>query len=341
MVTAVIVATFQRSRLRHIKESQRTTFGVLHQFARTIQGMASRVEPGIAVTATVNAVELEGGATHHGIHLLAHDKGARDIVPDLDTQTGVRRDIARNMTDLDNAGLPRDVELVTLLVVSSRIGTGDNRPVRRSLHTTTGERTRHRRAQGITVDINHFESGRRSHIVELLFGVARQVTGLVDTDRRHAIVDCIEVRLVQRIGNKGIRHIRGRGTVLRHHIVFHGDRRVIMIKDSRIPGEGPHRTNQVIRRGLFLTRCRHNGYGRHRDKHRSDKTLFNRHKSLLLYTTKWRMHKHPLSKRPNTHSKNRFISLKTDYPKSENVRILLSKKAKKIDLEHAVSYKSF
>lgn len=53
------------------------------------------------------------------------------------------------------------------------------------------------------------------------------------------------------------------------------------------------------------------------------------------------MRKHPLSKRPNTHSKNRFIKPKTDYPKSENVRISLSKKAKKIDLEHAVSYKSF
>ena len=49
----------------------------------------------------------------------------------------------------------------------------------------------------------------------------------------------------------------------------------------------------------------------------------------------------PLSKRPNTHSKNRFIRLKTDYAKSENVRILLSRKAKVDDLRYAILHKSF
>ena len=131
------------------------------------------MEPGITVTTAVDAVELEGGVTHHGIHLFAHDKGARDVVPDLNTQTGVRRDIARNMTNLDNTGLARNVKLVALLVVRCGIGASDNRPVRRSLHTTTGECSRHRRAQGITVNVDHFEGGRRTHVVELLFRVAR------------------------------------------------------------------------------------------------------------------------------------------------------------------------
>lgn len=50
----------------------------------------------------------------------------------------------------------------------------------------------------------------------------------------------------------------------------------------------------------------------------------------------------PVKQTPKyTHSKNRFISLKTDYAKSENVRILLSKKAKVDDLRYAILHKSF
>ena len=88
VVSAVVVAAFKRSGKGFIKRSTDVicTFG---NRSAAILGMACRVEPGFSITATVDAVELEGSILHHGIHVFANDEGARNIVPHLDAQAGI------------------------------------------------------------------------------------------------------------------------------------------------------------------------------------------------------------------------------------------------------------
>ena len=257
VVAAVVVTTFKGSRKGLVK---RIDTGIRRSAA--IQRMACRVEPRFAIAATVDAVELECRGAHHGIDLVTDDKGARNIVAHLDTQTrvGGKAHIAQ-LANLDTAGLAGNAQGITILLVGSRIRAGINLPCRRDRLATRGESSRRRGRKGIAVDIHHFEGRRAAHVIELLLGILLEVARLVQADRGHTVVQRIQVGLVQRIGNKLVRGICRRGPVLRNRIlrirIGHE-----MVKDRRIPRQGPDRTNQIVRGRLFLT----SGHGGHRCK---------------------------------------------------------------------------
>ena len=127
MVTTVIITTCKGTCLRSIELSTHICF-VVNLRTTTVFKMTWPVEPRFTTTTTVNAIELKSGILHHGIHLVAHNKGARNVVSHLDAQTSISRDTPRNITYLNYAGLACDINLITPLIIGSSIGTSDNGP---------------------------------------------------------------------------------------------------------------------------------------------------------------------------------------------------------------------
>ena len=235
MVTAVVVAAFEGS-CKSFVEGTAHIFGVVDDRTATVLGMASGVEPRISVTTAVDAVELEGGILHHGVDLVGDDECTGNVVADLDAETRICRDALRNVTDHDGAGLTLNVDLVTLLVVRGGVCTRDNRPVRSCGRTGRTERTHELGGKRLTVNIDDFEVGGVTDIIELAFRVFFEVTGLVHTNRRHAVVDSVQIGLVQSIWNQGVWSVCCRSQILRQHVLFLSDGCIKVLENGRIPG---------------------------------------------------------------------------------------------------------
>ena len=137
VVATVIVATLQRSSKSCVILIS-NIFCSRHYGTGAILHMACCMEPGITITAAVDAVELEGGILHHGVNLVGDNECARNIVTDLDTETRVGRDALRNVTDHELACLAGDVNLVAFLVVRGGVSARNNCPVRRNALTRRG-----------------------------------------------------------------------------------------------------------------------------------------------------------------------------------------------------------
>ena len=91
--------------------------------------MACRVEPGFPITTAVDAVELEGRGTHHGINFFTDDERTRNIVAHLDTQARVRGERkVPEFSHLNGSGLARNQKGIAVLVAGSGISAGIDLP---------------------------------------------------------------------------------------------------------------------------------------------------------------------------------------------------------------------
>ena len=262
VVTAVVPATLQGPFFR--SKASNIIFSTYELFATTILGMARLMEPGFGISRTVDAIKLKGRITNHGIDLITNNKGRRILVKHLYTVTGIhlKRRYLSQVTNTDQTRRTFGLCSIASLICSCSIGTrldGPARPRRQG-----GRSKRSSLKNGLSFQIDHgirFGTGSVRHVVELLFVIFGQITCLVNTDTANTQVLRITESLVQSIGNDSIRN-----EVLRHRPHL-GDRIMLLpigsimakafystahIGSRSVPFHRPNRTNQVIRRGLFL-----------------------------------------------------------------------------------------
>ena len=230
VVTAVIITAGQcSSQFWMILTS---SFGFTNNYStRTILGMTCRMEPRFTVTATVDAVEFQGSIANHGINFITYNECTRNIISDFNTKTSLSGQPCRKMSNLNGSRRTRKINFIAQLVVSCRISTCHNTPIRRCCFGARQESTSHLRRKRFSFNVNHLKRRRRPHIEELLFRIFFEISRLVHTNRRYMHVHGIQISLIQSIRYISVRHIRSRGTILGHHVVLMGYSCIELIKN--------------------------------------------------------------------------------------------------------------
>ena len=125
MVPTIVPPALQRACHGRIKTAP--DFCGFNNFrSTTILEMARGMEPVFAISTTVYSIKFQGSIANHGVHTVANNKRTRNIVPDLNTETLLYRQIRRQITIHHCGGGNIRIHFITFFILCASISTSNN-----------------------------------------------------------------------------------------------------------------------------------------------------------------------------------------------------------------------